>query len=214
MVSTSGPAPRGPYRNGIRRREQIVARASEVFAELGYAGGSIRTIADRVGVAPASLLQHFGSKEGLLEAVLEDWTRQTEAQQQWNELHGLAALESFRALMTFHLEHRGLLELFLTMAAEATSPSHPARSFIRERYTQGLAHQARHLREARDAGEIGPLTDTQIEAEASLLYAVLDGLELQWLLDERIDLPGLFNQYLDSAIDRWKAGLSTERPHA
>ena len=55
---------RGPYRTGIRRREQIIDAATAVFAEYGYAGGSVRTIAERVGVSPASLLQHFGSKKG------------------------------------------------------------------------------------------------------------------------------------------------------
>ena len=204
--TAAAPVARGPYRTGIRRREQIVARAAEVFAEFGYAGGSIRTIAARVGIAPASLLQHFGSKEGLLEAVLEDWTRQTEAQRQPSELRGLAALESFRTLTTFHLEHRGLLELFLTMAVEASSPSHPAREFIRRRYADGLARQRRYLREARDLGEVGPMTDEQIEAEASMSYAILDGLELQWLLDARVDLVGLFDTYLDAAIIRWRAG--------
>ncbi|GAB2586435.1 TetR/AcrR family transcriptional regulator [Microlunatus antarcticus] len=198
---------RGPYRNGIRRREQIVAKASEVFGELGYVGGSLRTIAERVGVTPASLLQHFGSKEGLLEAVLEDWSEQTGAQYLGTDLHGLAAFEAFRELMAFHLEHRGLLELFLTMAAEATNVAHPARRFIQQRYASGLARQAHALSEARDTGEVGPLTDEQIGAEASMFYAVLDGLELQWLLDSRVDLVGLFDRYLDSAIARWRIGL-------
>ena len=73
---TETPA-RGPYRTGIRRREQIVATAISVFGEYGFAGGSIRTIADRVGVSHATLLQHFGTKEGLLTAVLQEWDRQT-----------------------------------------------------------------------------------------------------------------------------------------
>lgn len=200
---------RGPYRNGVRRREQIVAKASEVFAELGYAGGSIRTIADRVGVAPASLLQHFGSKEGLLEAVLEDWSRRTEAQYIGHEHHGLAGFAAFRGLLAFHLENRGLLELFLTMAAEATSTSHPARAFIQQRYATGLARQAEFLREARDSGEVGPLTEEQIDAEASMFFAILDGLELQWLLDSRVDLVGLFDLYLGHALARWRVGLES-----
>ena len=60
---------RGHYRKGIKRRQDIVKAASEVFAEFGYSGGSIRTIADRVGASPATLMQCFGSKEGLLAAV-------------------------------------------------------------------------------------------------------------------------------------------------
>ena len=60
----------------------------------GYAGGSVRTIANRIGVSPAALLQHFGSKEGLLMAVLEDWDRRTvEAQ-----LTDVTGLDYFRRL--------------------------------------------------------------------------------------------------------------------
>src|SRR6478609_7300154 len=75
MSTDPAPNQRGPYRTGIRRREQIVEAATEVFAESGYAGGSIRAIAVRAGITNATLLQHFGSKEGLLQAVLEDWDR-------------------------------------------------------------------------------------------------------------------------------------------
>ena len=77
MSSSTGTTARGPYRTGIRRREQIIATAITVFGEYGYAGGSIRAIADRVGISHATLLQHFGSKEGLLTAVLEEWDRHT-----------------------------------------------------------------------------------------------------------------------------------------
>ena len=175
---TSPVRSRGPYRNGIRRREQIVDAASSVFAEFGYTGGSVRTIADRVGVSAASLLQHFGSKEGLLTAVLEDWDRRSvEAR-----LTGVTGLDYFRRLpevMGANLENRGLLELFSTIAAEASSPTHPARAFIQRRYTDNLATLARHLREAVDAGEVAPFTDADIQQEVRLVTAVLDGIGLQ-----------------------------------
>src|SRR4051794_41432469 len=117
MSSSTAATARGPYRTGVRRREQIVSTAIAVFGENGFAGGSIRTIADRVGVSHATLLQHFGSKEGLLTAVLQEWDRQTvEAR-----LTGVAPLRYFRRLpevMTAHLCNRGLLELSTTIAAE------------------------------------------------------------------------------------------------
>src|SRR3954451_16020621 len=117
MSSSTETTARGPYRSGIRRREQIVAGAISVFGECGFAGGSVRTIADRVGVSHATLLQHFGSKEGLLTAVLEEWDRRTVE----SGLTGVAGLDYFRRLpeiMTAHLGNRGLLELFTTIAAE------------------------------------------------------------------------------------------------
>lgn len=94
-----------------------------------------------------------------------------------------------------------------SMTAEASNPAHPARDFIRRRYTNSLADFVEHLTEARTLGEIGPLTDAQIWVEARLMFAVMDGLELQWLLDPAVDLVGLFNDYLEASISRWQAGL-------
>ena len=139
---------RGPYRTGLRRREQIIDAATAVFAEYGYAGGSVRTIADRIGVSPASLLQHFGSKEGLLMAVLEDWDRHT-VEASLTDVTGLDYFRRLPEVMGAHLANRGLLELFSTIAAEASSPSHPAREFIQRRYADNLATLARHLRAGR-----------------------------------------------------------------
>jgi AcrR family transcriptional regulator len=79
-----------------------------------------------VGISAPSLLQHFGSKEGLLMAVLEDWDRRTVQ----TRLTGVTEMDYFRCLpevMAAHLANRGLLELFSTIAAEASSPTHPAR---------------------------------------------------------------------------------------
>lgn len=197
---------RGPYRKGIERREQIIKTAAEVFGELGYVGGSLRAIADRVGASPATLIQYFGSKEGLLAAVLEDWTVQTKRVSLPESARGLAYFRQLRALMEFHVEHRGLLELFITMAAEATNPGHPAREFIQQRYATGLQLWTGKLREAIADGDIAPLTDAQIDAEIRILVAVLDGVELQWLLGADIDLPTLVSRHVDQAITRWKAG--------
>ena len=124
MTSPSPTVRRGPYRTGVRRREQIIGAATAVFAEYGYAGGSVRTIADRIGVSPASLLQHFGSKEGLLMAVLENWDRHT-VDAQLIDVTGLDYFRRLPEVMAANVSNRGLLELFITMAAEATSGAPP-----------------------------------------------------------------------------------------
>jgi len=204
MTTGTGTA-RGPYRTGIRRREQIVATAITVFGEYGYAGGSIRAIADRVGVSHATLLQHFGSKEGLLTAVLEEWDRRTVE----DSLTGVAGLDYFRRLpevMTAHLSNRGLLELFTTIAAEASSPAHPAHAFIQRRYTDNLATLASHLQRAADAGDVAPLASAEIENEVRLVTAVLDGIGLQWLLDPATDVTAAVQTYVDRTIEAWRRG--------
>lgn len=52
-------------------REAILTVAKEQFAEQGYAGATLRSIALRAGVDHALVKYHFGSKEGLFRAVME-----------------------------------------------------------------------------------------------------------------------------------------------
>jgi len=52
------------------RQAQIVDAASEVFGERGYAGGSMREIAARIGVSEPALYRHFAGKEALFIAVI------------------------------------------------------------------------------------------------------------------------------------------------
>lgn len=200
---TTASTSRGPYRTGVRRREQIIGAATAVFAEYGYAGGSVRTIADRIGVSPASLLQHFGSKEGLLMAVLEDWDRRT-VDGQLTDVTGLDYFRRLPEVMAANVSNRGLLELFITMSAEASSPTHPAHAFIQRRYTDNLATLAGHLRQAVHAGDVAALTPAEIVIEVRLVTAVLDGIGLQWLLDPSTDVVSSTATYVDRTITAWR----------
>lgn len=197
------PRARGPYRTGIRRREQLIAVAIEVFGEHGFAGASLRAIAEQAGVSHATLIQHFGSKEGLLTAVLEEWDRRT-VERRLTDVSGLDYFRRLPEVMASHQENRGLLELFTTMAAEASSPAHPAHAFIVHRYTTNLATLAGHLREAIEAGDIAPLTSVQIEHEVRLVTAMLDGIGLQWLLDPSTDVVASVSTSVDRAIAAWR----------
>lgn len=50
-------------------RDDILDAAEEIFADLGYAGTSMRAVADRTGVTQAMISYYFGSKYGLFEQV-------------------------------------------------------------------------------------------------------------------------------------------------
>ena len=193
---------RGPYRKGVQRRQEIVRAAAQVFAERGYNGGSLRGIGERVGVSSASLVQYFQTKEGLLAAVLEEWGRESRPAGA-DGLRGLAWMRSMREAMVYNASHRGLIELFLTLSAEATNPGHPARTFVQHRYASVVAEHTEHLREAVADGEVAPMTDAGLEQEARLFVAAMDGIELQWLLDPRVDLLDLFDRFLDATLARW-----------
>lgn len=55
---------------GEASRGRILAAADRVLRERGYSGLSIAAVCERADIAPTSLYWHFGSKAGLMEAVL------------------------------------------------------------------------------------------------------------------------------------------------
>ena len=61
-----------PSPSDLTARASIRDAALTLFAARGYAGTSVRDIAAAAGVSPALLFHHYGSKEGLREAV-DDW---------------------------------------------------------------------------------------------------------------------------------------------
>jgi TetR/AcrR family transcriptional regulator len=67
--------PRSPGRpvgaSGDRTRERILETAIETFAELGFAGASVRDLARRARIRVASLYHYFPSKDALYQAVEE-----------------------------------------------------------------------------------------------------------------------------------------------
>ncbi|MCZ6463612.1 MAG: helix-turn-helix domain containing protein [Proteobacteria bacterium] len=70
-ASAARPAPPRRTPKGERTAERILDAAEALFAEHGYAGTTLRAVADRVGVRIPSLYNHFASKDALYAAVLE-----------------------------------------------------------------------------------------------------------------------------------------------
>jgi AcrR family transcriptional regulator len=190
--------PRGPYRTGIESRARIVEAAVEVFGRHGFRGGTLQQVADAVGLTPGAITKLFGSKEQLLIAVLFHWGELTTAVIGADK-HGLAKLESFGDLMAYHVEHPGLLELYVMMAAEAGSfEEHPAHEFMVDRYARTLEDLRQVFADGVRDGAFRPMAEDEIRAEAEFLLAAMDGLEIQFLVDPSFDLVRSFRRYLDA----------------
>jgi AcrR family transcriptional regulator len=201
MSTVATPKARGPYRNGVKRRREIIEAAADVFGKYGYAGGSLRQIAEVVGVTPAALTRHFNGKEGLLIAVLEYWD--AGADRVMVPHHGLDRFKYMPISVWEHTLDRGLIEMFLTVAAEASNPSHPINGFVRLRYERVMNNAIWELKYAREAGQVLWMSDEQIESEVRGTYALMDGIQLQWLLNPSLDVVAMFKYYLGMTISRW-----------
>jgi AcrR family transcriptional regulator len=186
---------RGPHAGTGKRRQQIIAAAMDAFARGGFHGSSVKEIADAVGMSNAGLLHHFSSKEELLLEVLN---LREQANEMPEDVHGLAVLDHLRKVAQVDSVTKGMVALYVTVSAEAVSPSHPAHDFFVARYREATARIARRLQEARDEGRLR--ADLDPELAARQLFAVLDGLLLQWLLNPDVDRVAEFDQYLDQFL--------------
>jgi AcrR family transcriptional regulator len=185
----------------VERRLQVVTAAIDVFGQYGFTAGTLQRVAERVGVSPGAIEKLFGSKAQLLVAVLERWGELT-ADVIGRDNRGIAQLEGFRTLMEYHMRHKALLELYTTMAAESTSPEHPAHAFMTQRYRHTLETMRRLFADAVQDGEFRPMDDDEIQSEAECLLAIMDGLEVQFLLDPSRDLVRSFGRYVDRLLRR------------
>jgi len=122
MTETTQPRPR---RKPGALRSEIVASARELFLENGYAGASMRQIADRTGTTQGMLYRYFPGKAAVFEAaVLEPFTELlAEYVTSWRartlaELPTEALFADFnRRILAFAGEHRQ--ELLVLLAADA-----------------------------------------------------------------------------------------------
>jgi AcrR family transcriptional regulator len=120
------------------RREEIVEIASRLFAERSYRGVGIRAIAAQVGVQPASIYHHFGSKADILDAIIADVTERFISAHLWLLDSDLVTPSSMRQLIEEHVvyfwHHRyaetvGLRELKELSASRAEQVRRSRRSY-------------------------------------------------------------------------------------
>lgn len=60
-----------PNRRGARSREAVLDAAERLMAEHGYQAATVAVLVDKAGIPPSSIYHYFGSKEGVLLAVME-----------------------------------------------------------------------------------------------------------------------------------------------
>ncbi len=181
---------------GAATREHILNTATAMFGEAGYRGASLRDIAARCGLTHPGLLYHFPTKAGLLEAVL--MRRDQEDSRAGVNAHGLEALESLVRTARKNMSTRGLVELFATLSAESAAPDHPAHDYFVQRYKRVCAEVAKHYEEMRQDGVLRDGIDP-VDAGRQWV-ALMDGLQIQWLLDDSIDMAGVLDAHLRAQL--------------
>jgi AcrR family transcriptional regulator len=190
------------YPKGIARRAAIIEVATDFFGRVGYRAATMLQIAAACGISRAGLLHHFPTKESLLEAVLSERDRIDHdrlASAHITPGDGLAALADLVSLVQHNSTIPAIVNLFAVLSAEAGDPSHPAHDYFVDRYETARTELQQALEGIRDrrllAAGVNP------GAFAIELIALMDGLQVQWLLaPERVDMASHVRQRIESAL--------------
>jgi len=159
-------------------RQRILHSAAEVFADKGYARATTRALAAAAGVNEVTLFRHFGNKQNLFAAVIEQFGGPAVTAALETQLTGVYAqdlLSMGRHLMQVLLERKVTLRLMLCEAThfpevQALMAQNPRR--IRQMLAKYLQQQI----------EQGQVRDLQPEAMAQAFagmffsYAIGQGI--------------------------------------
>jgi AcrR family transcriptional regulator len=187
-----------PQARTAAKREKILDAAMAVFGSRGFNKGSLLEIAEHAGMTHAGVLHHFGSKNQLLLAVLDHRDKVDVAHLEGQvPPSGPPFLRHLAKTAEMNTDRAGIVQAYAVLSAESVTDGHPAQEYFRERFENLRTMVANAFRELApaDAPE-----EELLQAAASVI-AVMDGLQVQWLLSpERVNMPLAIDAVIDSQV--------------
>ncbi|WP_255579395.1 TetR family transcriptional regulator C-terminal domain-containing protein [Cryobacterium sp. PAMC25264] len=114
---------------------------------------------------------------------------------------------TFAATVRHNADVPGLVQMFANLsAAAATDPEHPANAYFRERYAHSRRTIAAGLARMQASGRLDSSVDP--EMLASILMAVSDGMQVQWMYDDTRDMAA----HVEAVIALAQAGAPRREP--
>jgi AcrR family transcriptional regulator len=186
--------PRSTTPEGREQRARILQAALELFTAHGFRGASLDAVAAQVGISRQGVLHYFPSKTKLLLGVLELRDEQSVARAEAAQHPDFVS--ALTELVADNQRAPDLTRLFTVLAAESVAPEHPGHEHFLERYRMVRAGLTEGIEQAQAAGQLR--ADLDPRTVAILLAAVMDGLQLQFLLDpDAVEMVEPFGALLD-----------------
>lgn len=192
-------------KRGVERRRAMVDAAITLFSEQGVRGTGVAAIAEQAGVTPSALIHHFGSKDALVQAVLEEADRRALARLSATPTSEPTLTEAFDWFVR-DAEHtaaaeRELTALHTTLTAENLTPGTTLHTYFRDRGRALRAHLTTLFARAAADGAARP--DVNPTTLATEVAAFLEGAHLLWLLDpDEVDLAAVHRGYFEGLAAR------------
>lgn len=173
----------------LSSHDRILRAARHLFATAGYENTTTSAIARRAGTSESQLIKHFGSKEGLLEAIFDaSWQRMEQGLRLVGDRHDepLERLRYLMELMIDALERDG--ELRTLMLLEGRRIRRHGHMVVLTRGFMGAVQAIDGaLGQMQERGQLRP--GLKVPAMRSALIGAFEGLLRDQVLAERVDYP-------------------------
>lgn len=162
----------------MSKRDEILAAAQALFAEYGYAGTTMRMIAERAGVAFGLVSHYFGNKEKLFLVAgheMIDAMLVVIRQDMQKAENGLQAVDIFVAsYLSFTLANRATFPTLIRCSPFSDDNPHLDRQKIGVKFEELIREIEANLRRGMDDGTIArvPVRDCALMIYASMVGAV------------------------------------------
>jgi AcrR family transcriptional regulator len=186
--------------------EALLSCAAEVLAQVGPSQFTLARAAARAGVAPATYIKRFGTKQGLFEALSRRWA-QTVGPGMDAAASTTTGLDRVRAAALWGVASMDVPEHAANLlAALALDLQHPAMTDLLD---QGWATwRTRIAALVRDAAAAGALPHAPAPpVAAQILFAIVEGSRIAWCVRPEGSLQRQVQQLIDEILGTW-----SERP--
>lgn len=168
---------------------RMLEAAVELLNTVGVSGATLKAIGEAAGYSRGLATHHFGGKSGLLRSLLRQV--HTEFLQELNarvgDRTGIEALEAANeAHHDYVHSHRDRLRAMYILWFGALDPGSDFRPNVARFMRRQREAMAGWIRGGQRAGEIPAAIDA--DQASQQFYAQLIGINLQWLVDAKLDL--------------------------
>ncbi len=163
-------------------REKLLRAATELFAVQGFGATTAGEIAERAGFVRSMVNTRFGSKDGLLATMLDNFWIDELLAETPKAANGLdAVLRVVARLEAFINEQPTRLRAFLVVSFEAAGPSAIPLQRVSEPLFELQQALANAIRAGKADGSIRQETDADFAAERVVDVGL--GMAYRWLID-------------------------------
>jgi len=180
-------------RTQAERREDsergLVRAAITVTAEHGVSAATFEAIGQRGGYSRSLVTRRFGSKQGLVDAVvsyLHERRAELAAEHGFDRMSGLEALLADTDLYLRNLSEKGELKAYFMMLSAAVADASSLRTAFATGHEQVRTRLRHYVQRGQAEGCIRP--DLDADAAALMVGSLQLGLSMQLLVDPTMNL--------------------------